>query len=133
MKNNRRIIVSIVWIVLGIGLNVACFVTELDTFWSGMATALIFVGVFGLFRWYKYYRNAEYREKMDVETNDERNRYLSARAWAWTGYIFVIISAVACIVFKILGNDLLSFASSGAVCLILIIYTISFFILKRKY
>ena len=45
----------------------------------------------------------------------------------------MLISAVACIVFKILGNDMLSFVSSGAVCLILIIYTISFFILKRKY
>lgn len=133
MKNNRRIIISIVWVVLGIGLHVACFVTDLDTFWSGMATALIFVGVFGLLRWYKYSHDAEYREKIDVETKDERNHYLSARAWAWTGYIFVLISAVACIVFEILGNEILSLTTGGAVCLILIIYTISFFILKRKY
>jgi len=45
MKNKRRILTSVVWLILGIGLNVACFIKEIDEFWSGMGTALIFIGI----------------------------------------------------------------------------------------
>ena len=133
MKFDRRILVSIVWVILGIGLITACAITTLDEFWSGMGTALIAVGVLQMLRWVKYARNAEYREKMDVETKDERNRYLAAKAWAWAGYLFVIIGAVASIVLRILGQAMLSTLASGAVCVILALYWISYFVLRKKY
>ena len=133
MNIKRRIYVSIVWVILGIGLNVACFVTEMDAFWSGVGTALLFVGILQLIRWRKYVSDSDYREKMDVESKDERNRYLTGRAWGWAGYLFVLISAIACIVFRILGEHLLSLAASSGVCLIVALYWISYLILKRKY
>ncbi|MBE6976976.1 MAG: hypothetical protein E7439_07320 [Ruminococcaceae bacterium] len=133
MKNNRRALVSIVWILLGIGLIVAGFVTEIDEFWSGLGAGFVSVGVLQLLRWGKYASNEEYREKMDVEAKDERNRYLAAKAWGWAGYLFVIIGAVACIALRIAGQELLSLAASGAVCLIITLYWISYFILRRKY
>jgi len=124
---------SIVWIILGIGLWTAVYVTELDTFWSGLGTGFIFVGILQLIRWRRYNHNAEYREKMDVEAKDERNRFLAGKAWAWAGYIFVLICAAACIVLRIVGQELLSLAASGAMCLILVLYWVSYFILKRKF
>jgi len=133
MNNKRRILTSIVWFILGIGLNVACFVTEMDAFWSGLGTAFIFVAILQLIRWFKYARNVEYREKVDVETKDERNRYLASKAWAWAGYCFVLISAIACIILRMMGQELLSLAASSGVCLIILLYWISYFILKRKY
>lgn len=54
-------------------------------------------------------------------------------AWAWSGYLFILIAAVACIIFKIIGQEVLSFAASGAVCLMLLLYWISYVVLKRKY
>lgn len=133
MKFDRRILVSIVWVVLGIGLTVACAITQMDDFWSGMGTALIVVGVLQLLRWSKYARNAEYREKVDVEAKDERNRYLSEKAWAWAGYLFVFIGAAASIVLRIVGQALLSTLASGAVCVILVLYWISYLIVRKKY
>ncbi len=133
MKNNRRILVSILWIILGIGLIVACAITDIDEFWGGLGTGFIFVGLLQLLRWSKYLRNEEYREKTNIEINDERNRYLSGRAWGWAGYLFVIISAIACIGFRIMGENQLSTFASGGLCLILVLYWGSYFILKRKY
>ena len=133
MKSNRRSLVSVVWIVLGIGLNAAVFAARLDDFWSGLGTAFIFIGILQLFRWGKYTRNAEYREKVDVAAKDERNRFLAAKAWAWAGYLFVLIAAIACIVLRILKQDLLSLVVSAAVCLVMFLYWICYFILRRKY
>ncbi len=133
MKSNRRALISIVWIALGIGLATAGFVGAVDEFWSGMGSAFIVVGILQLIRFVRYFKNTEYREKVETEINDERNRYLAGRAWGWAGYLFVILSAAACIIFRILGEEALSFAASGAVCLILVLYWVSYFILKRKY
>lgn len=133
MKFKRRALLSILWIVLGIGLNIACIVTEIDNFWGGLGSGFTAVGIFQLVRWVMYYRNEKYRETVDIENKDERNRYLSAKAWSWTGYLFVILCAVACIVLRILGLDTWSIAASGTVCLILVLYWVSYLILKRKY
>ena len=134
MKNNRRrILISMMWVLLGAGLIVAGRVAEMDEFWSGAGTGFVFVGILQLFRWSKYARNAEYREKMDVEAGDERNRYLAAKAWSWAGYLFVIIGAVACIGLRIAGLNEWSLAASGAMCLMLVLYWGSYWILKRKY
>ena len=35
MKNNRRMLISMVWVLLGVGLIVAGRITEMDDFWSG--------------------------------------------------------------------------------------------------
>jgi uncharacterized membrane protein len=91
------------------------------------------VGIIQLVRFYRLKNNEAYREKMEIEVSDERNHFIRNKAWAWSGYLFILIAAVACIVFKIMGQDLLSMAASGAVCLMLILYWISFIILKRKY
>lgn len=133
MKTNRRALLSIVWIILGIGLVVASFLEAVDEFWSGMGSAFIFVGILQLIRFTRYSKNAEYREKVDTEVNDERNRYIAGKAWGWAGYLFVLISAVGCIIFRIFGKNELSLLASGALCLLLVLYWVSYFILKRKY
>ena len=86
-----------------------------------------------LFRQFRYKTNDEYKEKVDVELRDERNKYLRMMAWSWTGYFFVIIAAFASIIFKVAGMDIYSLASGLAVCLLITIYWISFFVLKRKH
>lgn len=132
MKNNRRMLVSIFWVLLGIGLIVATTIAKIDAFWSGMGSAFIFIGSIQIFRWVKYIRDEKYREQMDINANDERNRYLATKAWAWAGYLFVLICAVACILLRIAGQNLWSFAASGAICLIITLYWVSYLILKRK-
>ena len=133
MKTTKRLIATVLEIAIGIVLSILGYTGVVDEYWSGMGTALIVVGVIFLFRTFRYKTNTEYKEKVDVEVNDERNKYLRRMAWSWTGYLFVLIAAFASIIFKIVGLDTYSIAAGGAVGLLILLYWISFMILQRKH
>ena len=133
MKSNKRMIASIIEIVLGLILALCGYFGIIDEYWGGMGTALLFVGLIMLLRLLRYHTNNEYKEKVDIEIKDERNSFLRVKAWAMAGYLFVMIGAVASIAFRILGKDTYSMLAGGAVCLIMVLYWLSYMILKRKY
>ena len=133
MKKDKRVIVSIFWIVLGGTLIALAFAGVVDMFWNGMGSGLLVVGVIHLLRQYRFNKNETYREKIEIEEKDERNHFLRNKACAWSGYLFVMLAAVSCIVLRIAGQELLSFAASGAVCLMLVLYWISYWVLRKKY
>ena len=131
--NNKRMIVAIFWIVLGVILTACNLAGVMDEYWSGMGVAFIVVGALQLFRQIKYRTNEAYREKVNIETGDERNRYIGMKAWAWAGYLFILLVGSSVIVLKLMGQDLLSQVASYAVCLMLVLYWISYLILRKKY
>lgn len=125
--------VSIIYIIIGAILLGLGFAGKVDEFWNGMGSALLVIGVIQMIRRYRLDKNEAYREKMEIETNDERNKFIRNKAWAWAGYLFVMIMAVASIVLKVLEQDLLSTAAGGAVCLMILLFWGAYFFLKRKY
>ena len=129
----EKLIASIVEIILGAALLICSVFGVVDEFWSGMGTSLFIIGVIFLIRNIKYKTNEEYREKMDIRSNDERNKYISLKAWAWAGYLFVLLGGVGTIVFKIIGREDLMMMASSSVCLIMVFYWISHTFLKKKY
>lgn len=129
----KSYLVSILYLLIGAILLGLSFAGKVDEFWNGMGSALLVMGVIQLIRRYRLEKNEAYREKIEIETNDERNQFIRNKAWAWAGYLFVMIMAVTCIVLRIVGQDVLSMAASGAVCLVLVLFWGSYYILKRKY
>lgn len=132
-KTVLNVTINIMWIVIGMVLVSLAYAGKVDSFWNGMGSGLLIVGIIHLLRIRRLNRNADYREKVEIAENDERNHFLRGKAWAWSGYLFIIICAVSSIVLRIAGQDLLSMAASGAVCLMLILFWGSYMILKRKY
>lgn len=133
MNKNKRLIANIVEIIVGIILSVLGFLGILDSYWSGMGTALIIVGGIMIVRQIRYRTNTEYKENVDTEVSDERNKFLRIKAWSWAGYLFVLVGAFGSIVLKIIGLDQYVSFASGSVCLIMVLYWISYLILKKKY
>ncbi len=136
MKNEKamiRLFLSIAWIIIGVVVFVLGVMEVLDEFWSGFGGALVAVGILQLIRQIRYRINSDYKEKIDTEVNDERNKFISCRAWAWTGYIFVLCGAIGAIVFRIMGKDELCSLCAVAISLMCVIYFIAYMILKRKY
>ena len=131
MKANRNLIIYILYLVIGVTLLGLGIANVVDEFWSGMGSGLIIVSVLRIIRVYRFNRNEEYREKVETEISDERNRFIRSKAWAWAGYLFILISAVAVIAFRVAGQELLSTAASVALCLMLVLYWVSFFILRK--
>ena len=130
---DKKNIYPVVVLIAGFALACLGFVEIVDEFWSGMGSALAVMGIIRLLRYYRLKKNESYREKMETAVTDERNQFIRMKAWSWAGYLFIMVSAIATIIFRILGQDLLSQFASGAVCLMLVLYWVSYFVLKKKY
>ena len=133
MKNNRRIIAFMAYMVLGVALIVLGVLEIVDEFWSGMGGALIAIGAIRVIHMFRYRNDETYRENKQIEAYDERIRFIRNKAWAWAGYLFVLVTAVSTIVFKLLGQDLLSIAAGFAVSILVLLYWICYLLLKKKY
>ena len=133
MKQTMRVYLNVFWIILGAILIGLAFAGKVDEFWNGMGTALLIIGAIRLLRYHRLNKNDAYRERKELEMSDERNHFIRNKAWAWAGYYFIILAGIGTIIFKIIGQDMLSQAAAYAVCLIMILYWICYHILKRKY
>ena len=133
MKNDRRIITSVIYIILGVVLFALGLMEIVDAFWSGMGSALVAVGVIRLVQFLRFRKDEAYREKVETETTDERNRFIRNKAWAWSGYLFLIIAAVSTIVFKVMGQELMSMVVGFAICVLVILYWGCYLVLQKKY
>ena len=134
MYNNRRLALSIFWVLLGVTLLVLSITEVLDSsMYAGMGSVLIVVGGLQIIRNIRYRKDAAYKEKVDTETSDERNRFLSMKSWSWTGYIVVIIQGIGVVVATVLREDTIRQILSYSVCLIITVYWISYLVLSRKY
>ena len=132
--NNRRLALSIFWAVVGIVLIVLSVAEVLDSsLYAGMGGGLTAVGVLQSIRNIRYRKDAEYREKIDIEYSDERSRFLRMKSWSWAGYIVVLVEAVGVVVATILGEETIRMVLSYSVCLILVAYWVSYLILGKKY
>ena len=128
-----KFIASIIEIILGIALFICGTFGIIDNYWSGMGGGLMGVGIVFLVRSIRYKRDPEYKEEYDIEISDERNKYIRLKAWSWAGYLFVMITAIGSILFKLAGREDLMMFCSSCVCLVLVLYWLSYVVLKNKY
>ena len=126
MKYDKKIYVSIGYIVLGAVLSGLGIAGIIDEFWNGFGFSLFVVGVLLLIKHIRYRTNKDYKESVDIAISDERNGFLRMKAWSWAGYLFIIICAVATIVFKLLNREDLMMAASFNVWFVMILYWLSF-------
>lgn len=133
MKSGRRTFVPVVYLIIGMVLLILGCTGVVDEFWNGMGCGLIAVGILRMVRLFRFHKDDTYREKVEIEMTDERNRFIRGKAWSWAGYLFILVSGISVIVLKIAGQDLLSMAASCAVCLMLILYWAAYLILRKKY
>ena len=114
MKITGRLITYILTIAIGATLLTLAVAGVLDSFWSGMGASLLMISVLRLAQLYLYKTDKAYQEKMDTEVSDERNRFLRNKAWAWAGYLFIMIAGSSVIILKIAGQEMWSLAASTA-------------------
>ncbi len=132
--NNKRLALSIFWMVLGIVLIILTVTDVLDqSIYAGMGGALTTVGFLQMMRNLRYRKDENYREKIDTEFGDERNSFLRMKSWAWTGYIVVLAEGIGVVIAMITRQELISQVLSWSVCLIVGVYWITYMVLSRKY
>ena len=131
--NNKRLTLSVFWIVLGTALTALSAKEVLDPQYSSMGTVFIVIGAMQVIRNIRYRKDPEYRERINTEFSDERNSFLRMKSWSWAGYIVVLVESVGVVVAMILGERTVQLVLSYSVCLILCVYWIAYLVLSRKY
>ena len=133
MKGNKKVILTVIWFVLGAVLFACSTLEIIDPSWGGIGGGLLGVAIAQTVRYIRYHKDASYRENVDIRNQDERNKFLSNRAWVWAGYLYVLLCGIAVIVLKVAGYEELSLWAAYSVCIILILYWGSFLVLRKKY
>ncbi|MBR1827176.1 MAG: hypothetical protein IJ771_05615 [Clostridia bacterium] len=131
--NNKKLALSIFWVVLGLTLFILSLTEVLDdSVYAGMGGALAVIGALQIWRNLKYRRDPEYREKIDIAASDERNRAIRMQSWAWAGYIVVLGEMVASLVAFFMGQILVQRVLMLSACALLVIYWVTYVILSKK-
>lgn len=133
MNIRKSLVSNIIFIAIGGILFALSSFNKLDSIYSGFGAGLFVCGIVQLIRAIRYKTNEAYKNTIDTELSDERNRYINQKAWAWAGYLFVIILAIITIVCMILKQTLYMELAGFTICLILILYWISYLVLRKKY
>lgn len=131
--NKRKLIISIMWIVLGIvfvALDIMGIAT--DSAFTAIGVAWIVVGALQIYKNIKYHTNEDYKEQIDIASTDERNRFIRMKAWSYAGYIFILGSAIVSIVLFITGLQVYAQILSYCMCSILAVYYIAYLIIQKK-
>ena len=131
--NKRKMLVSLLWVIIGATLVILDLIGVIDNpIYSGMGGGWLAVGIMQIYKNLKYHSNEEYKEKIDIEYSDERNRYIRMKAWSWAGYLFIIGSAIICIGLFVLGQTVYGQIISYCMCAVLVLYWVSYIVLQKK-
>ena len=133
-KIKQRVYWAWTELVFGIVMVAVAAWKSLDNeFFFAWGVALAAIGIVKLRKYYKLRNSEELMRKQQIAENDERNRMINAKAKSWAFYWYVLACGVAVIVLEFMGNEKLATIIALSICLLLLIYVVSYYVLNKKY
>ena len=134
MYSKKGLISRIILAVFGLALIALTFAEVLDSpIYAGLGGAFAAIGVLQAIRILRYMKDEAYREHVDTEENDERNRFLRMKSWSLAGSVAFMLQGIGVIVAAILGERTIQLVLTCAALLILAVYLVSLAVLNKKY
>ena len=127
-----RLWTNIIYIVLGVAMIAAGFITKTDNeFVSSFGLTLTVVGLALIKK--NIITSEEKLKRREIAENDERNIAIVHKARSWAFSFYVILGCLAVIVLSLLSlHDIARWISVGVFSLIAI-YWICYFIVRKRY
>lgn len=135
MKNNRLFKISVAEIVIGLIIELLAFsgIVEDGSVLIGIGSGILAVGVVQLLRVFRMESNPEYKKRMETASKDERYAFISMKAKEAAFGIYLIIAAVLCMAWMLLGYREQGMLAAMSICILVLLYAVLFRILARKY
>ena len=135
MKNNRLFKISVAEIVIGVIIELLAFsgIVEDGSVLTGIGSGILAVGVVQLLRVFRMESNPEYKKRMETASKDERYAFISMKAKEAAFGIYLIIAAVLCVAWMLLGYSEQGMLAAMSICILVLLYAVLFRILARKY
>lgn len=132
-KLKIRLYCGIGFTLLGIAIIVISnLIRPANEYLSMFGLCMAVVGINRIRHYFLITKNEETIQKREVAESDERNIYISSKARSIAFYIYVLAVSLAVIVFHILGRQEIAVFLFYTVCLLLVIYWITYFIVRKK-
>lgn len=134
-KLQSRLHLAAAYMAIGLVLTIVAFVTKTDNYFISSFGIGLIVNAILRFRQYRRITKDESTIKQqEIAEKDERNLMLLEKARSWAFGFYIWFTGTVLIVFAILGvHETLVQMISYSICLMVLIYWICYYILKRKY
>lgn len=135
MMKNKRFIIYVIEIVIGIIIEMLAFsgITSDPSVLTGIGSGILAVGLVQLFRAVRIEQDPELKKRVETASKDERYAFISMKAKEAAFVIYLIIAGVISMAALILGYESLGMTAAMSICLLVILYTIMFRIMAKKY
>ena len=132
---NKRFIIYVIEIVIGIIIEMLAFsgITSDPSVLTGIGSGILAVGLVQLFRAVRIEQDPELKKRVETASKDERYAFISMKAKEAAFVIYFIIAGVISMAALILGYESLGMTAAMSICLLVILYTIMFRIMAKKY
>lgn len=132
-KLKTRLYFAVGYIIIGIVMIIASVITENNNeFLSPMGAALLVIGIARVRNHFLITKNDETIKKQQITETDERNIAISNSAKSFSFNLYVIIACIAVIVLQFLKFSDLATVIGLTVCALLLIYWVSYFIIRKN-
>ena len=133
-KMQQRRIIGISYILLGLALTIADMLKGFENnYFTSFGIALIFMGILRLLQYRKITQDDKSMRKREVAESDERTRMIAERARSWAFSISITGAGIVVIVLSLLGHHEEALPFAWYVCGMVVLYWISFVIIRKKY
>lgn len=131
-KLKLRLYLAIGYIVLGVILIILFNLKGAEnSYLSSMGLALIVVGIVRIRNHIIITKNEESIRKQKIAETDERNIAIANKAKSLSFMIYIFMACIAVIVLEILNKTQWVSVISGMVCLLLVIYWVTYLIVRK--
>ncbi|MBQ9936903.1 MAG: hypothetical protein IJO86_01085 [Oscillospiraceae bacterium] len=132
-KLKIRLSIAIGYIILGLAMIITFNIIKTENeFLSSFGFALIVIGIVQIRKYIMITKNEETIIKRQIAETDERNISIANRAKSISFIIYVLLAAVLVIVLELLNKTQLAMIISGTICVLILIYWISYWIISKK-
>ncbi len=132
-KLQIRLIVSITLLLMGIGIIISSNILDNSHHLSAYGLALAVISIVRIRNYFLITKSDEKIRKQEIAETDERTLHIANKARSLAFYIYIIISAVAVILFQLTNKEELALVTSASICTMLIIHWICYFVISKKH
>ena len=103
-----------------------------NEYFSSLGFAFAVIGIARVKQYFLISKNEETIKKQEIRETDERNISISNKAKSFSFSLYIMLSCIAVILLQILGKSDLASILGLTVCVLLIFYWVSYFIIRKK-
>ncbi len=132
-KIKVRLLVGIIYIVLGIAMAIVAVVSKTENqFISAFGFALTVIGIVRIRNYFLITKNDETLKKQEIIETDERNVSIVNKARSAAFTVYILLAGLSVIAMGLLNKMEISIWVSYSVALLVFIYWICYLIYQKK-